>query len=107
MRKEGGREREREGRTERFYHHHDAGVVVGCVGCTLCSRAFAAAKLAVMATVSSFGPGQNLMLMRNEMSRSGSLVAMLSSCNPHVGLQGVCVCACACLLAQHGFILQL
>jgi hypothetical protein len=76
-------------------------VVVGCVGCTLCSRAFAAAKLAVMATVSSFGPGQNLMLMRNEMSRSGSLVAMLSSCNPHVGLQGgcVCVCALACLLA--------
>lgn len=28
------------------------------------------------------------MLMRNDLGSSNSLVAMLTSCNPHVGFQG-------------------
>jgi hypothetical protein len=38
-------------------------------------------------SLSSFG-GQNVMLMRNEMGSANSLVAMLTSCNPHAGYQG-------------------
>ncbi|XP_024401525.1 uncharacterized protein [Physcomitrium patens] len=43
--------------------------------------------MAMAATgLSSFG-GQNVMLMRNDMGSSNSLVAMLNSCNPHVSFQ--------------------
>ncbi|KAG0626371.1 hypothetical protein M758_2G120900 [Ceratodon purpureus] len=37
-------------------------------------------------SLSSFG-GQNVMLMRNDMGSSNSLVTMLNSCNPHLGFQ--------------------
>ncbi|KAG0558425.1 hypothetical protein M758_10G025500 [Ceratodon purpureus] len=37
-------------------------------------------------SLSSYG-GQNVMMMRNDMGSSNSLVAMLSACNPHVGFQ--------------------
>ena len=51
------------------------------LSCEVTSMAMAAPSL------SSFG-GQNVMLMRNDMGSSNSLVAMLNSCNPHVGFQG-------------------
>jgi len=39
-------------------------------------------------SLSNFGGGQNVMLMRGDMGSSNSLVAMLTSCNPHVNFQG-------------------